>query len=246
MEHADLAAIFMRDMATLAGSGMKFVLVHGGGPVINEMLNKLDIKSNFLNGLRITDAPTLQVVEMALCATANKEIVRGLQKCGISAAGVSGEDGKMLTARQKNAELGLVGEIVSVDASLPNALLASGFVPVIAPLALDAEGNPLNINADTAAGALAGALAADYFVLISDVPGIKDSSGNIYSYLAKEAINELRAEGTITGGMIPKVEACLAALDQGCRNALILDGSQPGSLRRYLVNNEPAGTVISA
>lgn len=240
-----LAASFVAGMAELHRRNMRFVIVHGGGPQINDLLKCLDIKNEFVDGLRITDTQTLSAVEMALCGKVNKSLVRQFAKAGLNAAGISGEDGNLLIARQKDARLGRVGSVERVDPGLVETLLKSGFLPVIAPLALDAEGNTLNVNADTAAGAIAGALHAKSFILISDVPGILDEKGRLFSFLTTRAIADLRREKIITGGMIPKVEACLHALSQGCENAIILDGSQPDSLKRFLLDNEPLGTTIN-
>ena len=161
------------------------------------------------------------------------------------AAGISGRDGGLLRATVKNPALGLVGTVESVDPALPRCLLDAGFVPVVAPVASGPNGKALNINADTAAGALAGAIGAEYFVLISDVPGVLDGEGRLIPSLNRKEIQHLRDAGVITGGMIPKVEACLNALDAGCQRALILDGRAPSSLRRYLLDDAPLGTVVT-
>lgn len=245
MDVPNLADVFMAGMAELHRRDMRFVIVHGGGPQINDLLKNLDIQSEFVDGLRVTDTQTLSAVEMALCGKVNKSLVRQLAKAGLKAAGISGEDGGLLTAIQKDPRLGRVGAVEKVNPGLVQTLLGGGFLPVIAPLALDAGGEPLNVNADTAAGAIAGALHAKSFILISDVPGIKDEKGRLFSFLTTRAIEDLRREKIITGGMIPKVEACLHALSQGCGNAIILDGSQPGSLKRFLLDDEPLGTTIS-
>lgn len=244
MDKPDLCTAFATDLAQLSAQNMGFVVVHGGGPQISALLQRLNIESRFENGLRVTDQPTMEAVEMVLCGQVNKAVVASLAAHGVRAAGISGRDGNLLHAAIKNPALGLVGEVEAVDPALPRCLLEAGFVPVVAPVAGGADGQALNINADTAAGALAGALAADYFVLISDVPGVLDAEGRLIPALTRKEIEKLRTEGVITGGMIPKVESCLHALDSGCRRALILDGRAPSSLRRYLLDDAPLGTVV--
>lgn len=245
MEKPELSAAFAADLATLCKQGMRFVIVHGGGPQISALLQRLHIESHFVNGLRITDAATMEAVEMVLCGQVNKAVVGELTRHGTRAAGISGRDGELLQAHLKEPSLGLVGAIDNVNPALPCCLLDAGFVPVVAPVASGPEGQALNINADTAAGALAGALKAEYFVLISDVPGVLDAKSRLLTTLNRKEIEKLRAEGIISGGMIPKVEACLYALDAGCHHALILDGRAPSSLRRYLLDDAPLGTVIN-
>lgn len=245
MEKPELSRAFAEDLALLAAQGMRLVVVHGGGPQISALLERLHIESRFADGLRVTDAAAMEVVEMVLCGQVNKAVVSELAARGVAAAGISGRDGGLLRARRKNPALGLVGEIVSVDPALPRCLLDAGFVPVVAPVASGPEHEALNINADTAAGALAGALNAEYFVLISDVPGVLDGQGDLIPRLDAARIAALRQSGVISGGMIPKVEACAGALAAGCGRALILDGRAPSSLRRFLLEDAPLGTVVT-
>ena len=245
MDNAELGHAFAADLAHLAGTGLRIAVVHGGGPQINAMLQRLRIESRFVDGLRVTDEATMQAVEMVLCGQVNKATVSAFTRHGVRTAGISGRDGGLLQARIKNPALGLVGEVSSVDAALPRCLLDAGFVPVVAPVGNGPEGQALNINADTAAGALAGALDAAYFVLVSDVPGVLDGEGTLIPALDRAQISHLRETGVITGGMIPKLESCLHALDAGCARALILDGRAPSSLRRYLEDGEPLGTVVT-
>lgn len=245
MDRPELSSAFAADLAQLSEQGMGFVVVHGGGPQISMLLKRLSIESRFVDGLRVTDESTMQAVEMVLCGQVNKAVVRELAMQGVRAAGISGRDGALLSARVKNLELGLVGTVERVNPALPDCLLKAGFVPVVAPVASGPEGQALNINADTAAGALAGALEAEYFVLISDVPGVLDAEGRLIPGLNRAEIDKLRQDGVITGGMIPKVEACLNALSAGCRRALILDGRAPSSLKRYLLDDAPLGTVVT-
>ncbi|WP_297219096.1 acetylglutamate kinase [uncultured Desulfovibrio sp.] len=245
MDQDELNAAFADDMAFLQ-QRMRLVVVHGGGPQINALLGRLAIASHFEKGLRVTDADTMQAVEMVLCGEVNKRVVSRFLQHGARAAGVSGRDGGLLRARVKDPVLGLVGEVDQVDPALLSCLLDGGFLPVVAPVASGPEGQALNINADTAAGAVAGALQADFFVLISDVPGVLDAQKQLIPSLSRERIAALMEAEVISGGMIPKVQACLHALDQGCQRALILDGRQPSSLRRYLLDGEPLGTVVTA
>lgn len=245
MDNPDLSRAFAGDLALLAGQGMRFAVVHGGGPQISALLERLHIESRFADGLRITDAAAMEVVEMVLCGQVNKAVVSQLAARGVAAAGISGRDGGLLRARRKDPALGLVGEVVSVDPALPGCLLDGGFVPVIAPVASGPDHEALNINADTAAGALAGALHAQYFVLVSDVPGVLDGQGRLIPRLDGARIAALRQSGVISGGMIPKVEACTAALAAGCERALILDGRAPSSLRRFLLEDAPLGTMVT-
>ncbi|MDY0259211.1 MAG: acetylglutamate kinase [Desulfovibrio sp.] len=244
MDKPELCTAFATDLAQLSAQDMGFVVVHGGGPQISALLTRLNIESRFENGLRVTDEATMAAVEMVLCGQVNKAVVASFAAHGARAAGISGRDGNLLRAVVKNPALGLVGEVEAVDPALILCLLQGDFVPVVAPVANGPDGQALNINADTAAGALAGALAADYFILISDVPGVLDAEGRLITSLTRAEIEKLRAEGVITGGMIPKVESCLHALDAGCQRALILDGRSPSSLRRYLLDDAPLGTVV--
>ena len=246
MDKEALCAAFAEDLAFLSAEGTRCVVVHGGGPQISALLERLHIESRFENGLRVTDEATMQAVEMVLCGQVNKDVVRRFAAHGVRAAGISGRDGGLLLASVRQPALGRVGEVDKVDPALVECLLAGGFVPVVAPVASDAAGQPLNINADTAAGALAGALHADYFVLISDVPGVLDGEKRLIPTLDRARSQSLMDEGVICGGMIPKVGSCLHALDAGCRRALILDGREPGSLLRYLYEDAPLGTVVTA
>ena len=244
MRDPALSESFVAGLASLGAQGMRFVVVHGGGPQIGEMLNALHIENRFEQGLRVTDKAVMQVVEMVLCGQVNKAVVSLCLRHGVRAAGISGKDGGLLTAGPLRKELGLVGKIRHVDPALLLALLNAAFVPVVAPVAADEQGKSYNINADTAAGALAGALQADYFVLISDVPGVVDKQGDLIASLQRCDVARLTKAGTVSGGMIPKLESCLQALDAGCRRALILDGRAPASFERYLTEGAPLGTAV--
>ncbi len=246
MDDAALSEPFAAGLARLAARGMRLVVVHGGGPQISEMLERLGIPSRFENGLRVTDEATMKVVEMILCGQVNKSVVGLFQRHGARAVGISGKDARLLEAGPISEKLGLVGEILAVNAELISTLLGASFIPVVAPVASGAQGESYNVNADTAAGALAGALAADYFVLISDVPGVLDADKQLIPALRRRDVARLIQEGVVFGGMIPKVLSCLHALDEGCRRALILDGRAESSLERYLLEDAPLGTLVEA
>ena len=230
----ELGRAFAEDMSGLVHEGGRFIVVHGGGPQISALLKRLSIESHFVDGLRVTDDATMEAVEMVLAGQVNKAVVGLFEGYGLSCCGISGRDGGLLKAVVERPELGRVGGIPSVRPGLLSCLMDGGYVPVVAPVAEGPDGRPLNINADYAAGAIAGALQAGNFVLMIDVPGV----------LEKNHIEDLKADGTISGGMIPKVDACLSALDHGCRRSLILNGSEPSALRRYLTGGEALGTVI--
>lgn len=244
MDIAELRQAFGRDLFNLRKDGWSFVLVHGGGPHIGKLLERLKLESKFVDGLRVTDDSALAVVEMVLCGQVNKEVTRLLEKASIPAIGISGEDGPILFAKEKNPLLGRVGEISRVDPSLILYLLQGSYLPVIAPLAVDENFEPLNVNADTAAGAIAGALNADFFILLSDVPGVLDREGKLIPRLDWSMIQRMMEDGSIHGGMIPKVQACLNALEMGCKEAIILDGREENSLERYLRGGEALGSLI--
>ena len=244
MDDPALSAPFAEGLARLNARGMRLAVVHGGGPHISNMLKRLNISSRFEQGLRVTDEAVMEVVEMILCGQVNKNMVSLFLRHGVRAAGISGKDAHLFNAGRLSEELGLVGEIHSVDIALVTTLLDAGFVPVIAPVAADAYGQSYNINADTAAGALAGAMEADYFVLISDVPGVLDADKELIPSLTRRDVAKLVQEGVVHGGMIPKVLSCLHALDEGCKRALILDGRAESSLERYLLEGAPLGTMV--
>ncbi|HEX6820017.1 MAG TPA: acetylglutamate kinase [Ktedonobacterales bacterium] len=233
----------LEDIVWLRGLGARPVLVHGGGAEINEWLGKLGIPSRFERGLRVTDAETLDVVRMVLAGKVNGELVRLIGELGGRAVGLSGVDGPLLRARQIAPELGYVGAVTSVFSGPVDALSAAGFIPVIAPLALGEDGSILNVNADDAAADLARGLGATKLLYLSDVPGILDEHGALLSTLTDGQVRELIARGTIRGGMIPKAEACLRALETTAR-VHIVDGREPHVLIRELFTHEGAGTMI--
>ena len=233
----------LEDIVWLRGLGARPVLVHGGGAEINEWLGKLGIPSRFERGLRVTDAETLDVVRMVLAGKVNGELVRLIGELGGRAVGLSGVDGPLLRARQIAPELGYVGAVTSVFSGPVDALSAAGFIPVIAPLALGEDGSILNVNADDAAADLARGLGATKLLYLSDVPGILDEHGALLSTLTDGQVRELIAQGTIRGGMIPKAEACLRALETTAR-VHIVDGREPHVLIRELFTHAGAGTMI--
>jgi len=244
MDDSALGASFAESLARLGARGMRLAVVHGGGPQITNMLERLNIPSRFERGLRVTDEATMDVVEMILCGRVNKDVVSQFLRHGVRAAGISGKDARLFSAGRLSEELGLVGEIQSVDAALVMTLLNAGFVPVIAPVAIGVDGQSYNVNADTAAGALAGSMEAEYFVLISDVPGVLGADKQLIPSLTRRDVAKLVQEGIVYGGMIPKILSCLHALDEGCKRALILDGRAESSLERYLLEGAPLGTVV--
>ncbi len=244
MEKEELSKAFAKSIAYFATTlEQQVILTHGGGPHINAMLAKLGIESHFVNGLRYTDEATMEVVEMVLNGSLNGKLVGLFKEAGVKAVGLSGKDNATIRAK-KIEELGYVGEVTDVDTKLVNTLLSEKFVPVIAPIAYAEDGSSLNVNADTASGALAGALRADIFILVTDVPGVLDKEGKLIKKVCLEQINELKKDGTITGGMIPKVDSCLNAIYKGCNKAYILDGREEGNLEKLLLNHEDVGTLI--
>jgi acetylglutamate kinase len=233
----------LEDIVWLRGLGARPVLIHGGGAEINEWLARLGIPSRFERGLRVTDAQTLDVVRMVLTGKVNGELVCMLGQLGGRAVGLTGLDGALLRARVLTPTLGFVGVVTSVDPGLVDTLSAAGYIPVVAPLALGEDGSILNVNADDAAADLARGLGAAKLLYLSDVPGILDASGALLSTLTDAQVRALIADGTIYGGMIPKAEACLRALET-TGHVHIVDGREPHVLIRELFTHEGAGTMI--
>ena len=215
---------FARDIVLMQQVGVKPVIVHGGGPMINAMLDKLDIQSEFVNGKRVTDQATMDVVEMVLSGSVNKRIVQAINDQGGRAVGLSGKDAKMITCDQTNPDLGLVGTPRDIDPSILTHLANGSIIPVIAPLGAGDNGETFNINGDTAAGAVAASLNADRLLLLTDVSGVKDGEGNVLTELTPKQIAELTQDGVIAGGMIPKTETALDAIRGGVRAVVILAG----------------------
>ena len=258
MGDAALGKAFARDIALLKQSGVNPVVVHGGGPQIGKMLEKMGIESEFRGGLRVTDKKTVEIVEMVLAGSINKEIVALINAEGEWAIGLCGKDGNMVFAEkahktmrdpdsniEKVVDLGFVGEPVEVDRTLLDLLAKSEMIPVIAPVAPGRDGETYNINADTFAGAIAGALHAERLLFLTDVPGVLDKSGELIDQLTVEEAKALIADGTISGGMIPKVETCIDALQRGVKGVVIVNGKVPHSVLLELFTEHGAGTLIT-
>ncbi|MDR1193879.1 MAG: acetylglutamate kinase [Peptococcaceae bacterium] len=244
-----LEELVLKDVILMKLIGMKPVLVHGGGPMINHWLERLDIRPEFIDGLRVTDEVTMEVVEMVLAGRLNKGIVSRIQGLGGRAVGLCGKDGGMIRARrvEGDRDLGLVGEILSADPGLIQTLIDQGFIPVVSSVAAGQKGESLNINADTMASALGGALRAHKLVLLTDVEGIFLGEGDgrrLASSLLAAEIPGLIASGALTGGMIPKAKGCLEAVEQGVENVHIIDGRQPHALLLEIFTKEGIGTWV--
>ncbi|WP_374305942.1 acetylglutamate kinase [Methylocella sp.] len=245
-----VARAFARDMVLLEQSGLNPVVVHGGGPQIGAMLKKLGIKSEFSDGLRVTDKTTMDIVEMVLAGSINKQIVGFINAEGGRAVGLCGKDGNMVIARKaaptsEAVDLGFVGEPDRVDATVLEQILGRELIPVLAPVALGPNGETYNVNADTFAGAIAGALGAKRLLFLTDVPGVLDRDKNLIKELRVDEIHALIADGVITGGMIPKVETCIYAIEQGVEGVVILDGKSPHAVLVELLTDHGAGTLIT-
>lgn len=234
----------LADAIALKRLSVDVVLVHGGGATISEWLKKIDVEVRFVDGLRVTDPVTMDVVTMTLAGKVNKELVAQIQQLGGRAVGLSGVDGGMIRGRVKDARLGAVGEVTAVDPTLIKQVSAAGFIPVVAPIALGPDGGHLNLNGDTAAAEVAVALGAHKMIFLTDVPGIKGVSGELLTELSEAAARDLIAAGVINGGMIPKAAASIRALD-GAEQAHIIDGRQSHALIRELFTNLGVGTMIT-
>ena len=249
MVNEELKKAVMGDIVLLRLIGVKVVLVHGGGPEISDTLSALGKKSEFIDGLRVTDAETVDVVQMVLAGKVNKSLVSLIGSLGGKAMGLSGMDGQMLIARQRDAVHGFVGEITEVNTAPITDLLEKGYIPVISPLATDAEGNSYNVNADTAAARIAGALGAESLVTMTDIAGLlydkDDPSTLIHAVNASEA-PELVREGVISGGMIPKVDCCIDAIRRGVKKVFIIDGRIPHAILIEVLTDEGIGTMFVA
>ncbi len=235
---------FARDVVLMRQVGINPVIVHGGGPMINALLDKLEIKSEFVNGKRVTDDKTMEVVEMVLSGTVNKRIVQAINRQGGRAVGLSGKDANLITCTQTNPDLGLVGTPSDVKPDVIRTLFENGLIPIIAPLGAGENGETFNINGDTAAGAIAAALKADRLLLLTDVSGVKNGAGEVLTELSATQIRHMTADGTIAGGMIPKTETALDALEGGVRAVVILDGRAPNACLLELFTEHGAGSII--
>ena len=245
MGEEKLARDFARDIVLLEQTAINPIVVHGGGPQINRMLDRLGIKSKFVNGLRVTTAEIMEVVEMVLAGTINKQLVAAINAVGGCAIGVCGKDGNLIRAERvtRNGDIGFVGEPTTIAASVLGGFERAGMIPVIAPIGVGKDGETYNINSDTVAGAVAAAAKATRFLLLTDVPGVLDADKKLLPELSAVAARRMIADGTISGGMIPKVETCLAAVDDGVEAAVIVDGRVPHAILLELFT-EGAGTLI--
>lgn len=251
------ARSFASDVVLMRAVGINPVVVHGGGPQIGAMLKRLGVESRFVGGLRVTDAATAEVAEMVLAGKINKEIVGWIAQAGGRAVGLSGKDAGLVTAEkvartepdpnsgiERHVDLGFVGEPARVDPTILVNLARDGFIPVVAPVGFGADGQTYNINADTMAGAIAGALGARRFFLLTDVPGVLDKQGELLTDLDAATIDRLKADGTISGGMIPKVDTCASAVADGVDAAVILDGRVPHAMLLEIFTRRGAGTLV--
>ena len=259
MGDPELARDFAEDVVLLKAVGINPVVVHGGGPQIGAMLKKLGVESRFVDGLRVTDKETAQVAEMVLSGSINKELVGWIAAAGGRALGISGKDAGLVTARKVTrtskdpdsniesvVDLGFVGEPAKVDTTILETTCAAGMIPVIAPIGAGEDGHTYNINADTMAGAIAAALGAARLFLLTDVAGVLDKAGALLTDLTPARIAELQADGTIHGGMIPKLETCVHAVEAGCEAAVVLDGRVPHAMLLEIFTSQGAGTLIHA
>ena len=257
MGDAELAENFAKDIVLLKYCGINPIVVHGGGPQIGAMLERLAIKSSFIDGLRVTDKDTVEIVEMVLSGSINKQVVQAINAAGGKAVGLSGKDGGMITARkvrrskkdpdsniEKILDLGFVGEPSDVDPTVLTKLLDTDIIPVIAPIGTGPGGETYNINADTVAGAIAGAIKATRLFLLTDVTGVMDKEGTLIADMTADEAEERISDGTVHGGMIPKVETCVAAARQGVEAAVILDGRVPHTMLLEIFTARGVGTLI--
>ena len=257
MGDADALAAFARDVVLMKQIGIHPVVVHGGGPQIGRMLERLGIGSDFVDGLRVTSADTVEIVEMVLAGRINKAVAAAIGAAGGRAVGLSGKDAGLMTAKrlkhtrrdpdsniEKALDLGFVGEPAAVDTGVIEALARAGFIPVVAPIGLGADGETYNVNADTAAGAIAAACKARRFLLLTDVPGVLDEDGRLIPEMGRDRARRMIASGAIEGGMIPKVETCLEAVEGGVEAAVILDGRMDHAVLLEILTRSGAGTLI--
>jgi acetylglutamate kinase len=252
MVNRELADVFASDIVLLRHVGINPIVVHGGGPQINQLLERLQIKSAFIDGLRVTDAPTMEVVEMVLAGSTNMHIVGAINAAGGKAVGLSGRDAGLIVAEKqvltKNGEtidLGFVGDPRRVDPHVLKTLAQGGMIPVIAPVGAGEDGQAYNINADTAAGAIAAAVGASRLLLLTDIVGVLDKQGKLLENLTVAEVRALMTDGTISGGMIPKLETCIEAVEGGVEGAVILDGRVPHSLLLEIFTERGVGTFVS-
>ena len=248
MVNAMLKHQVMEDIVLLSLIGVKTVLVHGGGPEISETMQRLGKKAEFVDGLRVTDQETVDIVQMVLAGKINKTLVNLLQMNGGKAMGISGMDGRLIEARIKDERLGYVGDVVHVNIEPVTDLLEKGYIPVISTIGCDRDGNTYNINGDTAAAHIAGALGAERLIMLTDIAGIlrdRNDPASLIPAITIDEARQLRADGVISGGMILKVECCIDAIHRGVKNAIIMDGRIPHSILMEILTDEGAGTMVS-
>ncbi len=237
----------MEDIVLLSLVGVKVVLVHGGGPEISEIMERLGKKPVFVDGLRVTDKETVDIVQMVLAGKANKTLVNLLEKKGGKAMGISGMDGHLIEAKMKDERLGYVGAVTGVNIEPVTDLLEKGYIPVVSTVGCDGDGNAYNINGDTAAACIAGALAAERLIMMTDIAGILRDREDPSSLIPELTVNEAKGlyeSGVISGGMIPKVDCCIDAISRGVKNVIIMDGRVPHSILMEILTNEGAGTMV--
>ncbi len=258
MGDPEAARDFAEDVVLMKAVGINVVVVHGGGPQIGAMLKRLGVESQFVGGLRVTDAETAQIAEMVLAGSINKEIVGWISQAGGRAVGISGKDGGLVLCEkvagrreadpnsgiERHVDLGFVGEPVQVDRRILDSLTKDGIIPVVAPVGIGADGHTYNVNADTMAGAIAAELKAKRFFLLTDVPGVLDKQGELMTDLDPAKIRALQGDGTITGGMIPKLDTCVMAVEGGVDAAVILDGRVPHAMLLEIFTRRGAGTLV--
>jgi len=260
MGDPEAARDFAEDVVLMKAVGINVIVVHGGGPQIGAMLKRLGVESQFVGGLRVTDKETAQIAEMVLAGSINKEIVSWISGAGGRAVGISGKDGGLVLCEkvggkrepdpnsgiERHVDLGFVGDPVAVDRSILDSLSKDGIIPVVAPVGIGADGHTYNINADTMAGAIAAEVKASRFFLLTDVPGVLDKDKQLLTDLDPARINALQQDGTITGGMIPKLETCIHAVENGVDAAVILDGRVPHAMLLEIFTRRGAGTLVRA
>ncbi len=247
MINRELQQQVMQDIALLRLIGVKVVLVHGGGPEISDLMNRLGKKAEFVDGLRVTDRETMDIAQMVLAGKINKSLVNLIEAAGGKAIGVSGMDGRLVEARTKDERLGYVGEITKINSSLLSDLLEKDYIPVVATLGCDKQGNTYNINGDTVAAYIAGALEAERLIMMTDIAGVlmdkEDPSSLVASLTVNEAL-DLKAKGVIAGGMIPKIDCCVTAVKKGVKKVVVMDGRVPHAILMELLTDEGVGTMV--
>lgn len=247
MINQELKEQVMEDIVLLHLIGVKVVLVHGGGPEITDLMAKLGKKSEFVDGLRVTDKETVDIVQMVLAGKVNKSLVNFLEMKGGKAMGISGMDGKLIEAKMKDERLGYVGDITKINIECVEDLLQNGYIPVISTIGCDDQGNAYNINGDTAAARIAGALSAERLIMMTDIAGLlkdKDDPNTLIPEITVSEAKTLLKDGTISGGMIPKIKCCIDAINHGVKNVVIMDGRIPHSILMEILTDEGAGTMV--